>query len=180
MGRRILYRVFLPIFSKVVILIVRSKFNVDKDKEKRTCDGIVFDSCMEMKFYRDVVLPQKRSGIISNFELQKEYVLQPKFHNGEKWVQPITYVADFYIEYSDGTSVVIDTKGCPDSVAKLKRKLFWYVYPNIEYKWIVYSKTDGDENNDGWCEYEYVQRQRKIRKKKKLEAKEQNKSEKKE
>lgn len=38
----------------------RTKFNVDKDKAKRTCEGIVFDSVMEMKYYRDVVLPQKQ------------------------------------------------------------------------------------------------------------------------
>lgn len=75
----------------------RTKFNVDKDTEKRTFDGIVFDSQMEMRFYRDVVLPQSRSGVIKSFELQKKYILQPKFHNGKKTVQPIVYVADFLL-----------------------------------------------------------------------------------
>ena len=102
---------------------------------------------MEMRFYRDVVLPQVRSGRIKYFELQKKYVLQPKFHNGEKIVQPIIYVADFYIEYSDGTIEVIDTKGFPDSVARIKRKMFWYQYPDITYKWICYTKIDGNEEN---------------------------------
>ena len=51
----------------------RTKFNVDKDTEKRTFDGIIFDSQMEMRFYRDVVLPQSRSGNIKHFELQKKY-----------------------------------------------------------------------------------------------------------
>ena len=111
----------------------RTKFNVDKDTEKRTFDGIIFDSQMEMRFYRDVVLPQSRSGNIKHFELQKKYILQPKFHNGKKTVQPIVYVADFFIEYSDGTVEVIDTKGCPDSVAKIKRKMFWYLYTDITY-----------------------------------------------
>lgn len=142
----------------------RTKFNVDKDISKRTYDGIVFDSQMEMRFYRDVILPQKRSGRIKNFELQKQYILQPKFYNGNKTVQPIIYVADFYIEYSDGTTEVIDTKGCPDSVAKIKRKMFWYIYPNITYKWICYSKMDGNPDNGGWCDYEYVHAQRKRRK----------------
>lgn len=113
-------------------------------------------------------MPQWRSRKIKYFELQKEYILQPKFHNGKKIVQPITYVADFYIEYSDGTVEVVDTKGCPDSVAKIKRKMFWYIYPDITYKWICYSKTDGNEENGGWCEYEYVQEQRRKRKKEKL------------
>lgn len=122
---------------------------------------------MEMRFYRDVVLPQVRSGRIKYFELQKKYVLQPKFHNGEKIVQPIIYVADFYIEYSDGTIEVIDTKGFPDSVAKIKRKMFWYQYPYITYKWMCYSKIYGNEKNNGWCDYQYVQEQRQKRKKEK-------------
>ena len=150
----------------------RTKFNVDKNKAKRTYDGIVFDSVMEMKYYRDVVLPQVRSGNISYYELQKKYVLQPKFHNGEKIVQPIIYVADFYIEYKNGDIEVIDTKGCPDSVAKIKRKMFWYKYPNIAYRWICYSKIDGNDENGGWCDYEYVNEQRKIRKKERKEKEE--------
>lgn len=146
----------------------RTKFNVNKDTEKRTYNNIVFDSKMEMNFYRDVILPQVRSGNIKRYELQKQYILQPKFHNGKKNVQPIIYVADFFIEYKDGKIEVIDTKGCADSVAKIKRKMFWYLYPDITYKWICYSKIDGDENNNGWCEYDYVQEQRKKRKKEKL------------
>lgn len=129
---------------------------------------------MEMKYYRDVVLPQVRSGNIINYELQKKYVLQPKFQIGNKIVQPIVYVADFFIEYKDGSVEVIDTKGCPDSVAKIKRKMFWYQYPDITYKWICYSKIDGTEENGGWCDYQYVQEQRKKRKKEKSLLKEQS------
>ena len=143
----------------------RTKFNVDKNKEKRTYDGIVFDSKMEMRYYRDVVLPQVRSGDITKYELQKQYILQPKFTYDDKVVRPIVYVADFYVEYKDGRIEVIDTKGCPDSVAKIKRKMFWYIYPDITYRWICYSKIDGNEENGGWCDYEHVQEQRIERKK---------------
>lgn len=145
----------------------RSKFNVGKDIEKRSYNGIVFDSQMEMRYYRDVVLPQVRSGNIKYYELQKQYILQPKFNHDGKTVQPITYVADFFIEYANGEIEVIDTKGCPDSVAKIKRKMFWFLYPDITYKWICYSKIDGNAENSGWCEFEYVQEQRKKRKKEK-------------
>lgn len=138
-----------------------SKFNVSNDREKRTYNGIVFDSVMEMRFYRDVVLPQAESGDIARYELQKEYILQPEFINRDgKKVKPITYVADFYIEHDDGRIEVIDTKGCADSSAKLKRKLFWYKYPELNYRWICYSKCDG-----GWVDYEFVNQQRKLRKK---------------
>lgn len=138
----------------------RTKFNVDKDTERRTCDGIIFASILEMKYYRDMILPQMRSGYIVKCELQKPYELQPKFIHESKTVQPITYVADFYIEYKNGKSLVIDTKGFPDSVAKIKRKMFWYLYPDIQYQWIGYSQIDG-----GFCDYDYIQQQRKLRKK---------------
>lgn len=67
----------------------RTKFNVDKDVEQRTCDGITFDSKLEMRYYRDVLLPLMESGELTTVELQKKYVLQEGFsHNGEK-VLPI-------------------------------------------------------------------------------------------
>jgi hypothetical protein len=140
--------------------INRSKFNVDKDKSKRSYNGIVFDSVLEMKYYRDVILPSVENGDITHYELQKSYELQPKFHKNNKTVKAITYIADFYVEYSDGTSKVIDIKGMPDNVAKLKRKLFWYKYPDIDYVWITYSKCDG-----GWIEYETLKKLRQLRKK---------------
>lgn len=143
----------------------RSKFNVDvKDVAKRTCDGITFASELEMKYYRDVLCPLEKSGDVVYYELQKPYELQPKFEHDGKKVNPITYVADFFIRYKDGHEVVIDTKGCPDSTAILKRKLFWYVYPDLTYKWVCYSKVDG-----GWCDYEYVKKQRAERKRQKRE-----------
>lgn len=140
----------------------RSKFNVDKDKSKRTYNDIVFDSILEMKYYRDVILPKVESGEIVEYELQKTYILQPKFIKNGKTVQPIKYVADFYVKYSDGREEVLDTKGMPDTTATLKRKLFWYVFPDIEYRWICYSAIDG-----GWCDYDHVKKQRALRKKNK-------------
>ena len=35
----------------------RTKFNVDKQKEARTYDGIVFDSQLEMRYYSEVIIP---------------------------------------------------------------------------------------------------------------------------
>lgn len=150
----------------------RTKFNVDKDTEKRTYNGIVFDSVLEMRYYRDVLCPLVESGDVVEYELQKPYELQPKFVHDGKNVQPITYVADFYMEFKDGSIKVVDTKGCPDSVAVLKRKLFWYRYPEIDYVWMCYSKIDG-----GWQTYEYVKKQRAARKlaKKKARAEQEEK-----
>lgn len=131
----------------------RTKFNVDKDTEKRTYNDIVFDSALEMKYYRDVLLPLVKSGNVVDYELQKPYELQPKFTHDNKIVQPVKYIADFFIVYKDGHEEVIDIKGCPDSVAILKRKLFWYHYPTVDYKWIIYVKKFG-----GWIEYDNYKR----------------------
>ena len=140
----------------------RTKFNVDKNTEKRTYNGIVFDSILEMKYYRDVLLPKVESGEIINYVLQKPYELQPKFvHNG-KTIRPIQYVADFYIAYKDGSEEVIDTKGYGDQVAILKRKIFWYHYPDVDYKWVTYVKKYG-----GWIDYEEYKKLKKIDKAKK-------------
>lgn len=145
-----------------------SKFNVGKNKADRTLDGIVFDSTMEMKYYAEVILPGVESGEIASFERQKKYILQPSYTHNSKKIQPIEYKADFYVVYADGREQVIDVKGCADAVAKLKRKMFWYVYPNIEYIWLGFSRLDG-----GWTTYEAIQAGRKERKKlKQAKAKE--------
>ena len=144
--------------------MARSKYNVDKDTAKRTYNNIVFDSVLEMKYYRDVILPNVESGLIKYYELQKEYELQPKFTHNGKTVLPIKYVADFYVEYTDGHKEVIDTKGLPDSVALLKRKMYWYHYPDIDYKWITYVKKYG-----GWLDYDTVKKLRSQEKKNKKE-----------
>lgn len=140
----------------------RSKYNVSEDKSKRTYDGIVFDSEVEMRFYRDFLLPKYKIKEISKFELQKPYSLQPAFNHEGKKIKSITYVADFYIEWANGVKEAIDIKGFPDSVAKIKRKMMWYLYPDLKFTWYVYSKIDG-----GFCTYEYVQKQRTIRRKQK-------------
>lgn len=132
-----------------MIEISRSKYNVDKDVAKRTYDGITFDSILEMKYYRDVLCPLLESGDVVSYELQKPYELQPKFTHDDKNVRPITYVADFFMVFKDGSELVVDTKGCPDSVANIKRKMFWYHYPDVNYQWLTWVKKFG-----GWISYD--------------------------
>lgn len=143
-----------------------SKYNVNKSKKDKIYDDIIFDSAMEMCYYRDVVLPEVKNGNILSFERQKRYTLQPSFTRNGKKVLPIDYKADFYICYKDGSARVIDIKGCADPQAKLKRKMFWYIYPEIDYVWLTYSEIDG-----GWVTYEEKQAGIKLRKKIKKENK---------
>lgn len=147
----------------------RSKFNVASELEDRTYDGIVFDSKMEMRYYRDVLCPGVESGTVVNYERQRPYVLQEGFRRGDKNVKAITYVADFYVEYADGHEEVIDIKGYPDAVALLKRKLFWHQYPDTDYKWLSYVKKYG-----GWVEFEELKKMRKQDKLKKKKEAEKN------
>lgn len=140
----------------------RTKYNVGKKACDRTYDGIVFDSAVEMKYYRDVILPAVESGEITRYEMQKKYILQPAFIRNGKKTQAIEYKADFYTVAKDGKETVIDIKGCPDNVAKLKRKMFWYIYPDLDYVWLGFSKIDG-----GWTTYEAIKTGRKQRKKEK-------------
>lgn len=142
------------------IIMARSKYNVSGNKDKRTYNGIVFDSELEMKYYKEVILPKYESGEITDYELQKEYILQDKFKHNGKSVQAIKYVADFYVVYKDGHEEIVDTKGMPDAVAKLKRKMMWYLYPTLEYHWLAWSRIDG-----GWIEYDDLKKARALRKK---------------
>lgn len=147
--------------------MARTKFNVDKSTEQRTFDGIVFDSVLELRYYRDVLLPLVDSGDVVEYELQKPYELQPKFVHDGRTVQAIKYVADFYMKYSDGHEEIIDIKGFADATALLKRKLFWYAYPDKEYKWVSWSLKDG-----GFLLYEDLQKLRSDRRKTKKAQKE--------
>lgn len=146
-----------------------SKFNVDqssKGKQNRSYNNIQFDSELEMKYYRDVICVGLKDGTIKDCQLQVKYKLQPKFKYNNETIREINYVADFVITYADDSVTVIDTKGLPDATAKLKRKLFHYKYPEIDYRWIGYSKIDG-----GYLDYEVIQKARNKRKKDKLSNK---------
>lgn len=144
-----------------------TKFNVNKNTEERTYNGVVYDSRIEMLFYIDYILPRIKSGEVIDCNSQVKYELQPSYiyidENGvNKKIKSIDYVADYVIKYKSGKTEVIDIKGYPDSVALLKRKIFLYKYPNIIYKWISYSKKDG-----GWIEYDQLKKLRAQRKRKK-------------
>lgn len=130
-------------------------------------DGVVFDSALELRYYRDVLLPLVESGDVVEYELQKPYELQPKFVHDGRTVQAIKYVADFYVKYKDGHEEVIDIKGFADATALLKRKLFWYTFPELNYYWLCHSVTDG-----GWIKYEDLKKARAERKKAKMARKE--------
>ncbi len=94
---------------------------------KPIIDDITFDSGMEAKFYVHL-LEEVCAGIVDNFSMQQTFQLQPSFKLGEKRVAGIKYIADFVVNYKDGTVVVIDVKGRETPDFKIKKKLFEYKF----------------------------------------------------
>lgn len=125
-------------------------------------DGIKFDAVIEKDYYL-YLKQQKKKGLIKDFSLQPEFVLQPKFEkNGEKF-QPIKYKADFKVIHNDGSEEVIDVKGMVNAVFSLKKKMFHYHFDD-KLKLITYSKVDG-----GWITLDELEVNRKVRKQSKAE-----------
>ena len=148
----------------------RSKFGVDQTEagiKKRTStniitgETIIFDSELEKKYYEDIIIKGMKDGTIKTFKLQQRYKLTPSFKYKDKSIREITYVSDFDIYYSDGTLLVVDTKGRATADAKIKKKLMHYYHPEIDFVWMSFTKTDG------WLEYDDLEKVRRKRKKEK-------------
>ena len=99
----------------------KSKYN----NRKTIVNGITFDSKLEAKRYHELLLMRK-AGAISDLELQKRFILQEGYTNGDgRKIRPIHYICDFY--YFDCQSkkmVVEDVKGQKTQVYLLKKKMF--------------------------------------------------------
>lgn len=69
---------------------VRSKYGARKTEY----DGIMFDSQLELSFYKKL----KENNIVI-LERQTKFVLQESFHIGKELIREIAYKADFLIEW---------------------------------------------------------------------------------
>lgn len=85
---------------------------------KAQVDGIKFDSKREAARYSELKLMQ-RAGLISELELQKEFVVIP----AQKGERATKYRADFSYIDEDGNHVTEDVKGILTSEYIIKRKL---------------------------------------------------------
>lgn len=93
-------------------------------------DGVRFDSKKESRHYQALLLEQ-RAGTIKEIELQPKFVLQEGFKKNGMTHRPIAYVADFRVTYADGRVAIVDVKGLPTPVYKMKKKLFEYKFPDL-------------------------------------------------
>lgn len=128
-----------------------SKYNAKKVEYK----GVVFDSKVECDYYQ--YLERNLGNEYDYIELQPRYELIPKMNNQRK----TEYIADFALFKDDVLVEVIDVKGMPTEVAKLKAKIFRDKYPNIKLTWICKApKYTGLE----WIEYDELIKVRRKRK----------------
>lgn len=101
---------------------------------ERTMDGILFHSKAEMVRYCSLKIMQK-AGLISDLELQPEYVLLEGFkHPDHGRLSPIRYRADFrYKDMKSGKIIVEDVKGARTDVYRIKKILLLWRYPDINF-----------------------------------------------
>lgn len=124
-----------------LFLVMRERMMAGKSYNKyknikSEVDGIKFDSKLEMEYYLYLKALQK-DGIVTDFEIQKKFLLQEKTKYKGQAIREINYIADFYVNYTDGHTEIIDIKGSKfnlDNVFKLKRKMLIYKYPDIDFR----------------------------------------------
>lgn len=158
--------------------MAKSKKNMGKIyHEPTTIDGITFDSKMESKYYL-YLKELKAQGIVTDFRLQPEFILQesfivvdgvviyssnPDFNKIKKKtkapiVQAIKYKSDFDVDYADGHNEVVDPKGVSTADFKLKRKMFMCKYPNRDLRVLTLYKKE-------WIDYDVHQKDLRAAKK---------------
>ena len=143
-------------------ILMRLKLMTKYNNKKTTIDDIVFDSKDEALYY-EALKDMKANGLIKDFELQPEFILQEGFEKDEKKYRAIKYTADFRVLTNNDYSYIVDVKGMLTTEFKIKMKLFNYKYPDIELRLISRSVKYGNEY--GFIDYYELQKIRKQNKK---------------
>lgn len=131
-----------------------SKYNAKKVEY----DGYIFDSIVE----RDYYIYLQNHSMVENIELQPRYELVPAFNKQRK----MEYIADFEVTYTNGSVEVIDIKGMATETAKVKAKLFRYMYQDKTLIWICRApKYYQEQHGAEWIDYDELKKVRRQRKK---------------
>ena len=94
------------------------------NNQKKTVDGITFDSILEARRY--IILKARlEAGTISDLRLQPHYTIMEGYKDlSGTYIRPVQYIADFsYIINEDGRRIVEDAKGVRTEPYAIKRKL---------------------------------------------------------
>lgn len=133
--------------------------------KKTVIDGIKFDSRMEANYYLELKLMLNKKQIVS-FKRQPHFELAPagKTSWGQQYTK-VVYTPDFLVEYPDGHVEAVEVKGRETEAFGVRKRLFYYLYPNIMLKIITYSTSYG------WIELSELKKKRSLRRKlKKVET----------
>ena len=150
--------------------------------KKTTIDEIEFDSKMESEYY-EYLKELKANGMIRDFSLQPQYMLQEKFViilgeliygsdvNFEKLkrkhkaptISAITYKADFKIIDLDYSERTVETKGRSTPEFELRKKMLLHKYPSINYFVLI-------KHKDTWLDYYEHMKAERLRKKEKAQG----------
>lgn len=163
----------------------KKKDTMGKIKHIKTeVDGITFDSKMESEYY-EKLKDDLEKGLIKDFELQPEFLLQEKYiivdgqviegchpdfnklkrKHKAKTISAIKYRGDFLITQLDDTKKVVDTKGLSTADFEIKKKLFMFRYPNLKLEVLIFnSKTKT------WDDFYQYNKELRARRKAKKEA----------
>ena len=100
-------------------ILVSMKYN----NQKKTVDGITFDSILEARRYT-VLKSRLEAGTISDLRLQPHYTIMEGYKDlSGTYIRPVQYIADFSYINADGKRIVEDTKGVRTEAYAIKRKL---------------------------------------------------------
>ena len=101
---------------------------------KTTVYGETFDSQREAQVYLTLLDEQKR-GKVKHIQRQPRFTLIPAFqHRGWHKERPVVYTADFDVYYADGRRKVIEVKGYKTRDYIIRRKLFLYNNPDVDFE----------------------------------------------
>ena len=76
----------------------------------------------------------QEQGIIKELQLQPKFILQDSFRYEGKHNRAITYSPDFqFYDIESQKRITVDVKGFKTEVYKIKRKLFLYKFPDINF-----------------------------------------------
>ena len=111
----------------------RGKFN----NHRTEVDGVMFDSLAEATEYGYLLL-RVRAGEIADLVCHPKFVLQEAFYRDKQKIEAVVYIGDFgYTEIESGKHVVEDVKGgkaTRTAAFEVKRRLFLYKYPDIDFR----------------------------------------------
>lgn len=109
-------------------------------------DDIPFASELEGRYYRHLCM-LRDLGEVRCIVPHPTFEIHPGFTKNGKRYRPIHYEADFEVVYADGSTRVIDVKGDPTPIFKLKAKMYALRY---DIPLICVSEIKGGK---GWREW---------------------------